>query len=107
MGTEQNTVYDPKPWTIKCLDKEIGDTYLMSQGTFTSVPNPYKRSQMIVDGKVFDVDYYVTGLIQNDSEVTDEVLSPLVYDAGSLIGWGWQFVAELESRGSFSEFKEQ
>jgi hypothetical protein len=54
-------------------------------------PNPY-RSQQITKGKgVYQVDYYLTRINQADGMVSDDELTPLVFEDNKLIGKGWDF----------------
>ena len=56
-----------------------------------TVANPY-RSQKITKGSdVFAVDYYLTEVRKADGVVTDDELTPLVFQADKLIGKGWEF----------------
>ena len=42
--------------------------------------------------KIFEVIYYVTDVKNDDGAITDDELTPLVFDEGNLIGWGWSFL---------------
>ena len=54
-------------------------------------PNPY-RSQQITKGKdVYQVDYYLTRVNKADGVVSDDELTPLVFESNKLIGKGWEF----------------
>ena len=54
--------------------------------------NPY-RTETISDGeKTLEVLYYYTDIKRNDGAITDDELTPLVFDNGRLIGWGWSFL---------------
>lgn len=56
--------------------------------------NPY-RSQKITKGSdVFEVDYYLTEIRKADGVVSDEELTPLVFQANKLIGKSWQYFNE-------------
>jgi len=59
-----------------------------------TVANPY-RSQKITKGSdVFAVDYYLTRIIKADGIVSNDELTPLVFQADKLIGKGWEFFNE-------------
>jgi hypothetical protein len=59
-----------------------------------TVANPY-RSQKITKGSdVFVVDYYLTAVHKADGVVSDDELTPLVFQADKLIGKGWEFFNE-------------
>jgi hypothetical protein len=44
------------------------------------------------DGKSYQVLYYHTDLKQRDDKITDDELTPLVFENGKLIGWGYPFL---------------
>jgi len=72
--------------------------YELKDGTSTYTPltvaNPY-RSQKITKGKdEFVVDYYLTETIKADGVVSNDELTPLVFQADKLIGKGWDFFNE-------------
>lgn len=53
---------------------------------------PY-RSETLTgkDGKSYEVLYYYTHLKQRDDRITDDELTPLVFQGGKLIGRGYPF----------------
>jgi|CXWL01.1.fsa_nt_gi hypothetical protein len=56
-----------------------------------TAPNPY-RSQQITKGKaVYQVDYYLTRINRADGVVSDDELTPLVFESNELVGKGWEF----------------
>lgn len=59
------------------------------------INNPY-RNELLKgkDGKVFEVVYYVTDIRQSDNNISDDELTPLVFENGKLIGWGWGFLQD-------------
>jgi Protein of unknown function (DUF3192) len=64
-----------------------------SRGVFMWIDNPY-RSETLTgkDGKSYEVLYYYTDLKQRDDRITDDELTPLVFQGGKLIGWGYPFL---------------
>ena len=59
------------------------------------INNPY-RSEILSnkEGKVFEVLYYYTDVKKADDAITDDELTPLIFDNGRLIGWGWSFLQD-------------
>lgn len=57
-----------------------------------TIKNPY-RSETVQgkDGKSLEVIYYVTNYKTKEKEISDEELTPLVFEDEKLIGWGWEF----------------
>ena len=53
--------------------------------------NPYRSQKITKASDVFEVDYYLTEVHKADSIVTDDELTPLVFQADKLIGKGWEF----------------
>lgn len=64
-----------------------------AKGVFYWIDNPY-RSETLTgqDGKSYQILYYYTDLKQRDDKVTDDELTPLVFDNGKLVGWGYPFL---------------
>ena len=54
--------------------------------------NPYKTETQTVDGKVYEVLYYVTDQMKDDGAITDDELTPLYLHNDKLIGWGRDFL---------------
>lgn len=78
------------------LNKEVAMEIMgtePSKGIFMWIDNPY-RSETLTgkDGKSYEVLYYYTDLKQRDDKITDDELTPLVFQDGKLIGWGYPFL---------------
>lgn len=64
-----------------------------AKGLFYWIDNPYRSESLTgKDGKSYEVLYYYTDLKQRDDKVTDDELTPLVFENGKLIGWGYPFL---------------
>lgn len=63
-------------------------------GRGMTINNPYRSEILQGKDKAFEVIYYVTDVKKNDDAVTDDELTPLVFDNGKLIGWGWGFLQD-------------
>ncbi|MFH0732871.1 MAG: DUF3192 domain-containing protein [Candidatus Omnitrophota bacterium] len=81
----------------------MGDEPFHSRGLIASVDNkdtaltinnPYRSEILQGKDKTFEVIYYVTDVKKDDGAITDDELTPLVFDAGKLIGWGWTFLQD-------------
>ena len=79
----------------------MGET--SAQDTFTnfwgrrvllSATNPYKTELLQGKDKVFEVLYYYTDVKRADGAITDDELTPLVFDDGKLLGWCQSFLNE-------------
>ena len=58
------------------------------------ITNPYRSEILQGKDKTFEVIYYVTDDKNNDGAITDDELTPLIFDNGKLIGWGWSFLKD-------------
>lgn len=57
------------------------------------INNPYRNEILRgKDDKTFEVLYYVTDVRKSDTNTSEDELTPLVFDNGKLIGWGWSFL---------------
>ncbi len=60
-----------------------------SKGVFMWIDNPYRTETLTgKDGKTSVILSYYTDLKQRDDKITDDELTPLVFENGKLIGWG-------------------
>lgn len=75
-----------------------GATSCRSIGPFFSclatevINNPYRTSGFAADNKMYDVLYYSTDVKQADGVITDDELTPLLFENGKLVGWGRELV---------------
>jgi hypothetical protein len=66
-----------------------------------TVNSPYKSEILQGKDKTFEVLYYYTDIksaiyIANPATITDDELTPLVFDNGKLIGWGVDFLEDIK-----------
>ncbi|MDD5561707.1 MAG: DUF3192 domain-containing protein [Candidatus Omnitrophica bacterium] len=61
-----------------------------------TINNPYSTEIIEPYGRVLEVIYYATGL-NNNCLITDDELTPLVFEDNKLIGWGKNFLSGLLS----------
>jgi Protein of unknown function (DUF3192) len=60
-----------------------------SKGVFMWIDNPYRTESVTgKDGRRYEVLYYYTDLKQRDDKITDDELTPLIFENGKLIAWG-------------------
>lgn len=63
------------------------------------VPNPYRsESYQALDGTRYELLSYYTDFSASDSKLTKDEMTPLIFENGKLIGWGWVFVDKLDMR---------
>ncbi len=76
--------------------KEImGTKTFYQRNPYTLVPNPYRIESIRTEaGKNYEIIFYYTDLKKQDGALTDDEMTPLVFENGILIGWGWLFVED-------------
>jgi len=57
-----------------------------------TISNPYRSEILQGKEKTFEIVHYVTDVKRDDGAITDDELTPLVFDDGKLIGWGSDFL---------------
>ncbi|HSV43777.1 MAG TPA: hypothetical protein VLJ10_04400 [Candidatus Bathyarchaeia archaeon] len=57
-----------------------------------TLQNPYRSESYQAGNKTFLIEYYVMGINQSDDQITDDELTPLIYEQDRLTGWGWDFL---------------
>jgi hypothetical protein len=63
------------------------------------VPNPYRtESYQALDGTMYELLSYYTDLNKSDYKLSKDEMTPLIFENGKLIGWGWVFVDKLDMR---------
>ena len=67
---------------------------LFTPFTAEEINNPYRSEILQGKNKTFEVLYYYTDVKKMDLAITDDELTPLVFDDGKLIGWGWSFLQD-------------
>ena len=58
--------------------------------------NPFRVELYRTDDKVYEVAFYFTTLKHQDGMITDDELTPLVFENDHLIGRGWEFYTNLK-----------
>jgi hypothetical protein len=66
-----------------------------------TVNSPYKSEILPGKDKTFEVLYYYTDVestiyTANPATITDDELTPLIFDNGKLIGWGADFLEDIK-----------
>jgi hypothetical protein len=60
------------------------------------VKNPYSTElREGVEGRIYEVMLYYSGLKQGDNQVSDDELMPIVLLEGKVVGWGWEFLDQV------------
>ncbi len=67
-------------------------TNLVGKRIFLSATNPYRIEILQAKEKTFEVLYYYTDVKKDDDAITDDELTPMVFDNDKLIGWGQSFL---------------
>jgi hypothetical protein len=61
--------------------------------TSTTVNNPYRTAAFTANNKQYDIMYYYTDLKRADGVITDDELTPIVFEGGKVIGWGQEMLS--------------
>lgn len=82
--------------------KSVTDKY--ANWEKVTVTNPYRSEILQGEGKTLEVIYYYTDTKHETnvdswgwsqpSPVSDDELTPVVFDGGKVIGWGWRFLQD-------------
>ena len=67
---------------------------MSQQQVINLLGKPYRTETLQGKDKVLLVYFYWTDLKHADDAVTDDELTPCVFDNGKLIGWGWSFMQD-------------
>ena len=70
------------------------DLFAGNKGQAVIITNPYRSEILQGKDKTFEVLYYVTDDKGFRGAITDDDLTPLVFDNGKLIGWGRSFLQD-------------
>ena len=60
-----------------------------------TLKNPYREETLKNGDKTYEVAYYFTSIKKQDGMITDDELTPLVFENSRLIGQGWSFLNAL------------
>ena len=86
-----------KQEVMEIMGHETGEktfTNLVGKRTFLSATNPYRIEILQGKEKTFEVLHYYTDVKKDDNAITDDELTPMVFDNGRLIGWGSSFLEQ-------------
>ena len=75
--------------TVIGLESGVPDAY-----SSMKAKNPYHSEILVGENKKLEVIYYYTDLKSSDYAITDDELTPLIFDEGKLIGWGNSFLQD-------------
>jgi hypothetical protein len=89
MGMSKNDVLDT-------MGTKTIRTYASWTGTGPGeiITNPYRSEILKGKDKTFEVLYYYTDIKKSDGAITDDELTPFVFEDDILIGWGWSFLQD-------------
>ncbi|MBI5574729.1 MAG: DUF3192 domain-containing protein [Elusimicrobia bacterium] len=76
----------------------MGTKTIIADDSGEVINNPYKTETMRGKDKIFEVVYYYTEIKRADGAINDDELTPLVFDEGKLIGWGWSFFEDTTAK---------
>ena len=74
----------------------MGTKTIWAEGT--TINNPYRSETLQGKDKTLEVLYYYTDIKRADGAITDDELTPIVFDNGKVIGWGWSFLEDNKNK---------
>ena len=86
------------------IDGILGDQVVIGyeitdpkQGTTKPIviTNPQKVETIAQGTKAYEVVYYFTHIVKADGRITDDELTPLIFEGGRLAGKGWYFLNKV------------
>ena len=86
-----------KAEAISNMGTEAATAYFQDIGGYhhaIAITNPYRSETLQGKDKIFEVVYYVTDDKANNGAIVDDDLTPLVFENGKLIGWGYRFLQD-------------
>jgi len=78
--------------------KEVIDPKASNDQTLATISNPYRSEIIQSNGKNLEVVYYVTDDKDDNGVISNEELTPLVFDEGKMIGWGWAYLVSDDQK---------
>lgn len=60
--------------------------------------NPYRSEILIGKRRAFELLYYITDVKDDNGFINNDELTPLVFENGKIIGWGWDFLRKNVDR---------
>lgn len=92
MGTETVQTYTRSALPSKKGSKTVSDE-IRALYRGKRISNPYRtEATRTADGVHVEVLFYYTDQREHDGAITDDELTPLVIEDGTLAGWGWSFL---------------
>lgn len=77
----------------------MGTQAFYDEDTEFMVPNPYRsETYTAADGTIYELLSYYTDLNKEDYKLSKDEMTPLIFQNGKLVGWGWASVQQLDSR---------
>ena len=82
-----------KPEVLRLMGTQTVET------EFMTITNPYRiQSFQGGGGETHEIVFYYTDRKKTDGAITDDELTPLVFRAGRLKGWGWPLLDQIISK---------
>ena len=60
-------------------------------------PQPQRAEEMLVNGKSYQILYYLTAVRQADDIIADDELTPFIFENGKLVAKDYDYVFTLKS----------
>ena len=60
-----------------------------------TLPNPHRIQTITKNNRTYDIAFYLTEVRQADELVSDDELTPFVFEQDKVVGQGWPFVNKI------------
>ena len=102
---KQISVGQDKAEVAQIMREQVTIGYEKDEKTKTFNPivlkNPYRIELIKAGGRSYEVYFYFTAVKQPDDIVSDDELTPLVFDEDRLAGQGWPFLNQLRRKDRY------
>lgn len=62
---------------------------------------PHRKETLKAKGKSYNIAYYFTQIRESDGRISDDELTPLIFEQNRLIGKGWEYLKALKEEFRF------
>ena len=103
LNLEKITVGMTQEEVVNLLGKEIrvgykGNKSLSENPQPIFLNNPFRAETLKINNKTYNVMYYLTEIKNDDGIVSDDELTPFVFENNKLVGKNWDFLFELKKK---------
>ena len=103
LSTDQLTIGMTQQGADNILGKEIRIGYKSNKDLSQNpepifIKNPFRAEILKIKNRTYDVFFYLTAIKKDDGVVSDDELTPLIFENNRLVGKDWNFLFELKKQ---------